>query len=180
MKSLEEVVVPLQLINITQHLIQADDAFPNNNRLPLMIYKSALLATNSKTIEELFESNRWVNAWQNGIFDFHHYHSTAHEVLAVISGNARIQFGGPDGVAIIIDQGDVVVVPAGVAHKCLEHTDDFKVIGAYPEGQLYNILYGKKEDRPVADENIKSLSLPDSDPVFGTEGPLLKNWNVVY
>ncbi|MBT1705701.1 cupin domain-containing protein [Chryseosolibacter indicus] len=178
MKSLEEATAPIQLINIVQHLIHEDGTFPNNSRLPLLIYKSALQATDRKTVEELFESNRWINSWEGGIFDYHHYHSTAHEVLAVTSGNARIQFGGPGGIAISLDQGDVAIIPAGVAHKCLESAADFKVVGAYPEGQLYNILYGKDGERPVADENIKSLPLPESDPILGFDGPLMKNWRL--
>ncbi len=27
-------------------------------------------------------------------FEFHHYHSTAHEVLVVYSGSAKVQLGG--------------------------------------------------------------------------------------
>ncbi len=173
---MQEATVPIQHINIIRHLIPDDGKFPNNGLLPLIVYEGALLLSNGKILEEIYESNRWVNSWQGGIFDFHHYHSTAHEVLGVIQGNARVQFGGESGISLSVKKGDVIIVPAGVAHKCIDCDEDFKVVGAYPEGQLRNILYGKEEERPIADENIKSLELPESDPVFGTDGPLLKNW----
>jgi uncharacterized protein YjlB len=176
MKSLEQATIAIQQVNIIRHILLDDGQFPNNSRFPLLVYKNALGVTNGKTIEALFESNRWVNAWQDGILDFHHYHSTTHEVLAVMSGVARLQFGGPSGVTIEANTGDVIIVPAGVAHKCLDSDDSFKVVGAYPEGFDYDMKYGKPDERPEADHNVKSVPLPESDPVYGTDGPLQKNW----
>src|SRR5688572_4789682 len=98
MKSLEEAIAVIQQINITRHILSGDAQFPNSI-MPLLVYQQALHTDDGKIIEEIFESNRWLNAWQDGILNVDHYHSTAHEVLAVIQGEARIQFGGPSGVA---------------------------------------------------------------------------------
>jgi uncharacterized protein YjlB len=178
MRSLEEATTAVQHINIIRHNLKDDGTFPNNTLLPLLIYKKAIVSPDADLIEELFESNRWVNAWRNGVYDYQHYHSTAHEVLGVVRGSARIQFGGASGVTIPLEAGDVVIIPAGVAHKSLESDDDFLVIGAYPEGQEYDIMKGDDGERPEADENIKKVELPESDPVYGVDGPLLKNWAI--
>jgi uncharacterized protein YjlB len=169
----------LQNINIIRHLIADDGTFPNNGLLPLLAYQKALeLKGNDegKKVIDFFETNGWVNAWENGVYDYHHYHSTAHEVLGIIQGSARIQFGGPGGIALLLEKGDVVVIPAGVAHKALDTYDQFKCVGAYPVGQKYDLKYGKSEEREKSIENIKGLPLPDTDPVYGIDGPLIRNW----
>jgi uncharacterized protein YjlB len=169
----------IQHVNIIRHLLIDDGTYPNNGLLPLLVYQKALQVPEvdpEKTIIEIFETNEWVNAWVNGVYDYHHYHSTAHEVLGVIRGSARVQFGGPEGTSILLETGDAVVIPAGVAHKAIDVYDEFTCIGAYPVGQQFNILTGEKSEREKAIEEIKSLGLPLADPIYGTEGPLIINW----
>ncbi len=179
MKSRIELANPLQHVNIVRHLIPDDGTFPNNGHLALIIYRKALRleANASNDVEQFLESNGWSNAWEDGVFDYHHYHSTAHEVLAVIEGSSRIQFGGPSGISLMLEQGDVIVIPAGVAHKNLGGEENFKVIGAYAGGRDYDMNHGKESERPKADENIRQVPLPESDPVFGMSGPLIKEWS---
>jgi uncharacterized protein YjlB len=169
----------IQNINIVRHLFSDDGRFPNNALLPVLIYEKILQLPDhhaGKEVERIFKTNGWGNAWQNGVYDYHHYHSTAHEVLGVFQGSARIQFGGPSGKAILLEKGDVVVIPAGVAHKSIDVYDDFKCVGAYPRGQTYDINTGTEEEHERALETIRSLPLPETDPVYGTDGPLLTNW----
>jgi uncharacterized protein YjlB len=180
MKSLTDITGAIQQINILRHLLPDDGVFPNNALLPLLIYRKVLnLPSSGKgdIVKEIFESNGWTNSWENGIYDYHHYHSTAHEVLGIIRGSVRAQFGGPTGVSLFLEAGDVVIIPAGVAHKNLGSDGDFACVGAYPEGQDYDMNYGKTTERPEADEKIKKLPLPETDPVYGINGPLIKNWS---
>jgi uncharacterized protein YjlB len=79
-------------------------------------------------------------------------------------------------VCIELDKGDVIIIPAGVAHKKLSSTDDFTVVGAYSNGSDYDIKYGKAEERPEADETIAKVKNPDSDPVYGNKGHLFECW----
>ncbi|MGD8650012.1 MAG: hypothetical protein PVJ77_25990, partial [Desulfobacterales bacterium] len=72
--------------------------------------------------------------------------------------------------------GDVIIIPAGVAHKNLNQSLDFRCVGAYPAGQSPDMQYGKPSERPSADQNIRSVPLPETDPVFGKKGPLLEIW----
>ena len=179
MRSLAEIIEAIQNVNISRYILSDDDGTFPNNVLPLLVYKNVLQLSTEKSddiVKEILESNGWTNAWVDGIYDYHHYHSTSHEVLAIINGSALVTFGGPSGISVPLEKGDVVIIPAGVAHKNENSDDDFKCVGAYPDGQDYDILKGKKGERPKADENIAKVPLPETDPVFGVEGPLVKNW----
>jgi uncharacterized protein YjlB len=176
-----EPVEVIQKVNIIRNILSDDGQFPNNALLPLLIYQKAVILPPEKrsaTIIEFLETNGWVNAWEDGVYDYHHYHSTAHEVLVIIRGSARIQFGGPGGVAFLVEEGDAVIIPAGVAHKALDLYDDFTCIGAYPTGQDYDLKTGKNEERDESIANIKAVQLPGADPIYGMEGPLLNNWKM--
>ena len=160
-------------------VLEDDGTFPNNSRLPVLIYKKALLmqpGDPESVIKDVFENNGWTNCWVDGVFDYHHYHSQTHEVLGVYCGLADIQLGGPHGVCVEVLRGDVLIIPAGVAHKCLKCSDDFLVVGAYPEGRDYDMKYGREVERPGADENILNVPVPEKDPVYGPEGALNECW----
>ncbi|GKW45171.1 cupin domain-containing protein [Planococcus sp. NCCP-2050] len=153
-----------------------DGSIPNNPRLPVVIYPSVFKG-NPEEIEAVFNRNDWTNSWTDGVFDYHHYHSNTHEVLGVRSGSAKIQLGGEQGKAFDVQTGDVVVLPAGTGHKLLESTEDFQVVGAYPDGLKPNKKLGEQDERPEVLEDILDAPLPKYDPVHGEDGPLLTNWS---
>ena len=165
-----------QAFDVFSHLLPDDGAFPNHARLPLIVYRQALAKPDPAAIETTLHANGWGGSWRNGVYSFHHYHSTAHEVLVVYGGSARVQLGGEHGIVAEIGPGDVVIIPAGVAHKNLGASGDFHVVGAYPAGQSPDMNYGQPGERPRADETIARLSLPMNDPIFGPDGPLLGLW----
>ncbi|CAH0344717.1 cupin domain-containing protein [Bacillus sp. CECT 9360] len=163
--------------NLQTYWFEDDGVIPNNPNLPVLFYPGAFSEQPERT-EETFNKNNWRNSWTNGVFDFHHYHSNAHEVLGVVQGTATLQLGGEKGKAVDIKKGDVIILPAGTGHKRLQSSDDFKIAGAYPDGMGHNLKTEKEEDRLFASEDISKLPLPDTDPVFGNNGPLMKEWNV--
>ncbi len=165
--------------NIIVRLFEDDGRFPNNGSLPLIIITSALdpATISPEKFERTFTQNGWPAAWRNGLYDFHHYHSSAHEVLGVYSGWVRACFGGPQGETLKAQTGDIIIIPAGVSHCNVEQSPDFRVVGGYPAGQEYDMMYGKGDDRPRADENIKNVGRPLADPVFGPTGPLMRLWS---
>jgi uncharacterized protein YjlB len=159
-------------------VLRDDGTFPNS-ALPLVAFQRAFDPAGgnlARRIEEVFAANGWGGGWRNGIYGFHHYHSSAHEALGVYRGSARVQLGGEQGITVSIAAGDVVVIPAGVAHKNLGASRDFAVVGAYPDGQRLDMNYGKAAERPGADERIAQVALPRMDPVHGAGGPLLGLW----
>jgi uncharacterized protein YjlB len=166
--------------DVTTYLFDDDGSIPNNPTLPLMVYTQALEPSGDleKTFRDRLAKNHWGGTWVSGVYPYHHYHSTAHEVLCVLRGGAELMFGGKDGVAILVQPGDVVVIPAGVGHCNLSSGEDFKVLGAYPEGQTWDLCTGKPSERPQVLENIRSVPMPQADPIFGTDGPLMIQWKV--
>ena len=150
-----------------------------NSRLPLLIYEHAVRLQSddpASVFEELFEQNAWSGTWRNGIYAYHHYHSTAHEVLGVYSGTASVQLGGEGGIVKRVNPGDIIIIPAGVGHKNVGASEDFGVVGAYPAGQKWDLLTDKPSEREKAEANIKRVPLPETDPVHGPNGPLIEHW----
>ncbi len=155
-----------------------DDGKMPNSVFPLVVYKKAFpVADNlADVIEENFAKNNWKNAWRNGVYTYHHYHSTSHEVLGVYKGTAQLQLGGEEGKTLDVSAGDVLIIPAGTGHKKLSASDDFAVVGAYPNGMDYDLLTGKSEEREKALVNIAKVPFPDNDPVVGTAGGINEFW----
>jgi uncharacterized protein YjlB len=95
-------------------LLDANDWVPNNPVLPILLYRGVMTpkggGETASTFEALFERTGWPAQWRNGVYSFHHYHSTAHEVL-----------------------------PTGTGHCRLDATSDFLVVGAYPPDQTWDI-----------------------------------------
>lgn len=154
-----------------------DDAgdIPNNPQLPLLVYRGVLPLDGdaAAACEKLFSANSWPNAWRNGVYDYHHFHTKAHEALGIVRGEVSVRFGGPTGATATARAGDVVVIPAGVAHKNEGASADLLIIGAYPPGQ-------KPDNNTRADKdsrsNIAAVARPKTDPVYGANGPLVQHW----
>ncbi len=156
----------------------ADDGVIPNNALPLVLYRGALGSEGdlAARCEEMFEANGWPGAWRNGIYGHHHYHSTAHEVLGIARGSARVRLGGDNGATVELREGDVVVIPAGVAHKRESASADLLVIGSYPKGQRPDICRAEPTTHDKAAANVAKVALPALDPVTGRADPLIDCW----
>lgn len=117
-----------------------------NSPYPLLHYPGLLSGAGACTptsVRDLFASNDWETHWifRYGATQRSHYHSRAHECMAVLSGRARIRFGVADtsedmgenthgaaheagGVTLAAEKGDVFLIPAGVSHKTYAATPE--------------------------------------------------------
>jgi uncharacterized protein YjlB len=155
--------------------LTANGWMPNNPRLPVLLYRRAVSAAGAdpaRAFEDLFERNGWPPQWRNGVYPFHHYHSTAHEVLGFVAGQARLILGGEGGHEIEVAAGDVALLPAGTGHFRRLASRDFLVVGAYPPGQVADLLRSAATPRVLA--AIASVPIPATDPVHGH--PLIDLW----
>lgn len=161
-------------------LLRDDGTFPNNPHLRVILYRDVIAfedAEPPEAIEQVFQEHGWNGVWRNGIFGYHHFHATAHEVLGVASGTVTVQLGGEEGPILELEPGDVVILPAGVAHKNIDSSDDLVVVGAYPPDQIWDINTGGDDERPRVEQSIAAVPLPATDPVYGPEGPLVSLWS---
>ena len=158
-------------MNLQEPRFDDDDRTPNHPDLPVRIYAGAFSSdVEPEEIEARFTRNGWPAAWRWGVYDFDHYHSTAHEVLGCFAGRATLRLGGEEGEEFEVGAGDVVMLPAGTGHCCVAHSPDFQVVGAYPEGQEADLIRAGDGEIEAARRRIREVPFPESDPVTGRDG----------
>jgi uncharacterized protein YjlB len=156
-----------------------DDGSIPNSRLPVLVYHDALGAgSRASAFEDLFAGNGWLGAGRDGIVPFHHYHSTAHEVLGIAAGRATVMLGGPQGRSFELVAGDAVVLPAGTGHRNLGSSSDLLVVGAYPNGMSWDLRRGDPAEHDEVLANVARVPLPGKDPVGGADGALAELWRL--
>lgn len=157
-----------------------DGSMPNNAVLPLVVYRAGIDLSGSpdpeRVIEQTFASNGWGHMWRNGIYPYPHYHSMIHEAMGIARGRAKVRFGGKKGKEIEIGTGDVIILPAGTGHELVSQTQELVVIGAYPPSGKYDLCRGSKAEHQKALGRIAKVPAPQTDPVFGENGPLIALW----
>ena len=158
-------------MEIESFLLGENDWVPNNARLPVLIYRGALQGGGedlAEQFEALFAEHGWPPDWRDGVFDYHHYHSSAHEALGVFAGSATLELGGPAGRHVEVSAGDALLLPAGTGHRCVSASATFQVVGAYPQGQAWDIC--REAPDPAGRARIAALPDPRHDPVTGESG----------
>jgi uncharacterized protein YjlB len=156
-----------------------DGTFPNNRDYPVLLYKSAFTGTQAEGQREIAKTGDWTTPWAWGIFTYHHYHSNAWELLLCVRGEALVQLGGETGPTTQISRGDLILIPPGFAHKQLEATEGFTLLGSYPtsnsaenggSSDSVDTLRGlptRQERDNIA--NCSSLAPSARDPLFGLD-----------
>lgn len=170
-----------------------------NNVLPVLVYRDVLPRPhNEVTTSEALEKYGWEKRGTFGTINIKHFHPNTHECYGVFQGSSELVFGagGADdpaaGVTCRVYPGDVIVVPAGVAHASVptvgkpkvkwdldEDELHYKYIGVYPrDGPIWKVEYGKEEvpqNDPLIEE-IALVDIPADDPISGPDGPLCQIW----
>lgn len=173
---------PVSEIKVTSRQIPKWHRIPNTSiqSKPLMIYHGAFDATPTELSDHLEEIGEVVPQWVYSMYNQTHFHSTTHEVLGVVSGRARLCFGGeenPKRFEPTVQRGDLIIVPAGVGHRLLDEVDAneerFKMVGAYPRQKQWDMCYGQPEEKEKV-KDIQNLAWFRRDPLYGDDGPALQ------
>mgnify|MGYP003628062268 FL=1 len=161
----------------TLHLDSDETTGYPNSPLPVLIYRQVLdtgsAEERAESFEAMFKRHGWPPAWRYHLYDFDHFHSTAHEALGIFRGQARARLGGPNGQETVLNEGDVLVLPAGMGHASVEADEDFCMVGAYPPGQEPEIERGDPTQLEAAQARVADVALPEYSPVGG---PLAALW----
>lgn len=170
--------ISLSTLRVSKHSIPSHGLLPNSSILnkPLLIYHSVFANPSASAIEAQLTSVGVVDPqWRYGMYPTTHFHSTTHEVLCVSSGRARLCFGGednPERVEPTVEAGDVMVLPAGMAHRLLEDFGGFQMVGSYPKGCDWDMCYGREGEEGKT-KSIRDVKWFERDPIYGDEGPVL-------
>lgn len=147
-----------------------------NSRFPLLVHRNAVPG-GADAVTERFRSNGWLNNWRYpGVYSYRHFHSTTHECLGVAQGWMDVELFGSDGITLRVTAGDVVVMPAGVSHSMVGHSDDVMMVGGYPDGRDWDNMRQdtlSEELRRTAVKRIMMLPIPALDPATGT---VMREW----
>ena len=110
-------ITPLKDLRVSSYTIPAFDRIPNSSiqKKPLLIYHGAFHpGASAFTVEAHLTTVGVVTPqWRYTMYGQSHFHSTAHEVLCVFAGKAKLCFGGEDNpkrVEPVVEKGDVMVV----------------------------------------------------------------------
>jgi uncharacterized protein YjlB len=165
------------------YMFKDDGETPNNSRFPLIVYRSPVVLHRkfdpAAIFEVLFQANKWGDGWRSTMYDYNHFHSGTHECLGIARGKLTAKFGGSKGRRIELKAGDVVVIPAGVGHKCVAQSKDLLIVGAYPaNSQSYDEPKPCEIDHVIALKKVSRVKPPQTDPVFGKNGPLFSVWPI--
>ncbi len=95
-------------------------------------------------------------------------------IIAGAGGAAHLVLGGPGGVEVDVETGDVILLPAGTGHRRLSATDDFLVVGGYPPGTEADLC--RQAATPDMLARIAALPYPEQDPVNGLTPALTALW----
>jgi uncharacterized protein YjlB len=168
-------------MTVETHYLKGNGRIPNS-RLPLLIYRGAVQVGVAE-MEEQIRRNDWPPEWHSsfGMYPRHHFHSDAHELIAVTRGTMVGLFGGHDGVRATVTAGDVIVIPAGVGHFGESITEDLRLTGAFPAGYaIHDFRLGYPEEYARVVDRAQRVPIPANDPLHGPKGPLVEIWSSVH
>jgi uncharacterized protein YjlB len=151
-------------LTVDRIFLEDDQGFPNNQDHPLLIFRKAFVDGSYDQGSEKLMQQGWTRPWIWDIFTCHLYHSNAWEVLVCMKGQAQVQFGGPSGPTLPFEEGDVALVPPGVAHKQVSSQNEFQVLGSYPKTapQFDNV---RREPTKQQRRNILNCETPIREPI---------------
>ena len=121
-----------------------------------------------------------------GMVKMHHYQPLSHKCYGIFQEASTSHLGsGPldetgMGIEIYVSTGDVIVIPAGVAHCSINESakGEYRYCGVYPrEAPRWDNNYCKAPEEAESKAAVaRNVAMPEQDPVYGVDGPLMQIW----
>ncbi|PGH09170.1 hypothetical protein GX51_00924 [Blastomyces parvus] len=156
-----------------------------NSVLPVLLYRSVLPSPYSAgTTTEFLEENGWEKRGIFGHYPTPHFHPNTHECYGIFQGSSTLRIGSGKndchsaGILIPVAAGDVIVIPAGISHSCVESVNDYHYVGVYPKSapKWRNDFGNDPVDLAAMRRELSAVEMPETDPVYGAGGPLMSLW----
>lgn len=142
-----------------------------NSRFPLMVHRQSMPGGGADEMIGMFRANGWSNNWRYpGVYTYPHFHSTTHECLGVALGWMEVEMFGRGGTTLRVEAGDTIVIPAGVSHNMVGHSDNILMVGGYPDGRDWDNIQEEQLTEPLrraAAKRIMMLPIPSRNPATG-------------
>ncbi|KAL4762859.1 cupin domain-containing protein [Aspergillus foveolatus] len=155
-----------------------------NSQLPVLHYRNVLPSPLSEeTVTRFLTANQWEKRGTWGHIPVRHFHPNSHECYGIFRGSSKLLLGAgagdvAGGLELSVQAGDVIALPAGTAHSCVESSENYQYIGVYPQGcpRWRNEMGNRPIDLRLLREETERVAMPEADPVYGAGGPLLALW----
>ena len=178
-----------RIVQPETYTLQPTKFVPNSN-LPVLVYRQVLpTPADVESTVQFLESHMWEKRGVWGMIKTHHYHSITHECYGIFQGASTLHLGsGPlddigTGIDIHVSTGDVIVIPAGVAHCSINESakGEYRYCGVYPQkAPKWDNNYCKTpEETDLKAAVARKVAMPEQDPVYGSEGPLMQIWDCI-
>ena len=127
----------------------------------------------------LFRRNGWQGTWVSNVLPYWHFHTRGHEVLACVSGRARIGFGGDTASRSMSKPA----MPASFPQASAISGSTALAISGWPAAirrgnRATSFRPGDLDDATIARE-IAALALPETDPISGKADGVVAIWQSV-
>lgn len=166
-------------ISVEEYFTFGDGSVPNS-RFPITVYRDlGDDRIEARNLKNCLGRNGWIPDWfsSDGMYPRHHFHSDAHEFIAVLDGEFTCRFGGEHGVDAHLRKGDALVIPAGVAHCGDRKSEKLAILGAFPAGfGIHDFRLGYPSEYAQMAMRAQQVPIPPNDPLFGPKGPLVQRW----
>ncbi|HKK17508.1 MAG TPA: hypothetical protein VJ952_02405 [Opitutales bacterium] len=151
----------------------------NHSDLPVLLYGGVLGTEDDleAALKRVFSENGWDDFHRRRVSNKNQFHLRSHEVLGVIEGSALLLLGGAAGKKIELCKNDLLLLPAGTAHRLIMGSSNFRAVSAVPEGQEEDKLLNEGDfPAKYCLQVVQATPRPTTDPYFGHKGPLFDFW----
>ena len=156
-----------------------DDGIFPNSPLPLLFYRDAIRAgakDPASIFEQSFAGMIGPTRGETVFIPFPIITARRMKCWVFILALPLSRLGGEHGKNVEVHAGDVIVIPAGVAHQNVGASNDFGVVGVYAGGRQWGFASGCPGRAPQSRSQYCGFGNAGERSIYGVAGPLREIW----